>query len=124
MTKATNILLLLLISMSAFAQKNTTKKICKYKYEDFKELSINETSDAAIDLFLSKKESAIYNQISLLPFSIILIAVPTPAQVVGLGSLAISGPLFINGSYTLARYRKRKLHNVLTEYKETKTLPH
>lgn len=123
MKKTTNILILLLISLSVFAQKNTTKKICKYKYEDFIELSINDTSNAVIDLFYSKKENAVYNQMSLLPFSIILAAVPTPAQVVGLGSFIISGPLFISGSYTLVRYRKRKLVKTLKTYKEQGTLP-
>lgn len=117
------ILAVLTISLSSFSQESKELKVCKYKYENFKELSINDTSDAVIDLFFRKKESAIYNQMSLLPFSIILVAVPTPAQVVGLGSFVISGPLFINGTYTLVRYRKKKLKKVLIEYKEQGTLP-
>lgn len=117
--------ILIIISFNAnlFSQNTKELKVCKYKYEDFKQLSINDTSDAVIDLFFSKKESAVYNQMSLLPFSIILVAIPTPAQVVGLGSFAISGPLFISGSYTLIRYRKKKLKKVLIEYKEQGTLP-
>ncbi len=117
------IIAVLALTLSVFSQENKELKICKYKHENFKEFSINDTSDAVIDLFFQKKESAIYNQMSLLPFSIILVAVPTPAQVVGLGSLAISGPLFISGTYTLVRYRKKKLKKVLIEYKEHKTLP-
>jgi len=113
----------LLFSSSLFSQENVTKKVCKYTYEDFKTLSINDTSDAVIDLFLSKKENAIYNKMSLLPFSIILVAVPTPAQVVGLGSFIISGPLFLSGTHNLIRYRKRKLLHVLMEYKHSKKLP-
>lgn len=113
-----------LYSTSTFSQANITKKISKYKYEDFKALSINDTSDAVIDLFFSKKEKAIYNKMSLLPFSIILVAVPSPAQVVGLGSFIISGPLFLSGAHNLIRYRKRKLHHVLIEYDRSKELPH
>ena len=112
-----------LIYCSVFSQGEISKKVCKYKYEDFKALSINDTSDAVIDLFLSKKESALYNRMSLLPVSIILVAVPNPMQFVGLGSFAISGPLFLSGSYTLIRYRKRKLNHVLMEYKHSKKLP-
>tara|TARA_B110000091_G_C13705780_1_gene428268 strand:+ start:9 stop:404 length:396 start_codon:yes stop_codon:yes gene_type:complete len=112
-----------LFSFTLYAQEKSPQKICKYKVENFKALSINDTSDAVIDLFFSKKESAVYNQMSLLPISIILAVVPTPAQVVGLGSFIISGPLFLNGSYTLIRYRKKKLHKILNEYKTNKTLP-
>lgn len=115
--------ILALIYNVTFSQGNVSKKVCKYKYEDFKALSINDTSDAVIDLFLSKKESAVYNQMSVLPLSIVLVAVPSPMQFVGLGSFAISGPLFISGSYTLIRYRKRKLNHVLMEYKHSKRLP-
>jgi hypothetical protein len=122
MKKSCIILVSIFLSCSLYAQ-NISKKVCKYKYEDFQKFSINDTSDAVIDLFYSKKESALYNQMSLLPLSLILFAVPSPAQVVGLGSFAISGPLFISGSYTLIRYRKRKLNNVLMEYKHSKKLP-
>tara|TARA_B100000809_G_scaffold265999_1_gene326797 strand:+ start:9119 stop:9553 length:435 start_codon:yes stop_codon:yes gene_type:complete len=117
------IIALSLFSCTLYAQEKTPQKICKYKVENFRALSINDTSDAVIDLFFSKKESAVYNQMSLLPISIILAVVPTPAQVVGLGSFIISGPLFLNGSYTLIRYRKKKLHKILNEYKTNKTLP-
>jgi hypothetical protein len=123
MKNLTLIIALLLLSCALYSQKIAPQKICKYKVENFKALSINDTSDAVIDLFYSKKESAIYNQMSLLPFSIVLAVAPTPAQVVGFGSFIISGPLFISGSYTLIRYRKKKLHKVLSEYKATKTLP-
>lgn len=116
------ILVLMFLSYSLCAQ-DISKKVCKYKYEDFQELSINDTSDAVIDLFYSKKESALYNQMSLLPLSIILAVAPTPAQVVGLGSFILSGPLFLSGSYKLVRYRKKKLKKVLEEYKEHQTLP-
>ena len=109
--------------MTLFSQENKDVKVCKYKYKDFKALSINDTSDAVIDLFLSKKESALYNRMSLLPVSLVLVAVPTPMQFVGLGSFAISGPLFLSGGYTLIRYRKRKLNHVLIEYKNSRELP-
>ena len=114
---------LVLNCSAVFSQGEVAKKVCKYKYEDFKALSINDTSDAVIDLFLSKKESALYNRMSLLPVSIVLVAVPNPMQFVGLGSFAISGPLFLSGGYTLIRYRKRKLNHVLMEYKHSRELP-
>jgi len=123
MTKILSISIAILLSLSLFSQETVTKKVRKYAYEDFKALSINDTSDAVIDLFLSKKENAIYNKMSLLPFSIILTVVPTPAQVVGLGSFVISGPLFLSGTHNLIRYRKRKLLQVLTEYKQHEKLP-
>lgn len=97
-------------------------KYRKLNYNDFKKLSINDTSAAVIDLFFDKKDNAIFNQMSLLPLTAILIAIP-PTQFVGIGSLALSGPLFLHGGYTLIKYRKKKLHDILTEYKKSKELP-
>ncbi|PCJ23524.1 MAG: hypothetical protein COA97_11415 [Flavobacteriales bacterium] len=124
MKKNALFLLSLFISLSLFSQIDKSEKI-KYRklpYADFKKLSVNDTSSAVIDLFFDKKDNAIYNQMSLLPLTIILLAIP-PAHFVGVGSAAISVPLFINGSYTLVKYRKKKLYMVLTEYKQTQNLP-
>jgi ribosomal protein L39E len=123
MKKLFAFIILSTFSFTLYSQDQAPKKIRKYKIEHFKALSINDTSDAVIDLFYSKKESAIFNQMSLLPLSIVLTVAPTPAQVIGIGSFVISGPLFISGSYKLVRYRKKKLHKVLSEYKTNRTLP-
>ena len=108
----------------SFSQTENSEKIKfrKLAYQDFEKLSINDTSDAVIDLFFDKKDNAIYTQIILLPMSVVLIVIP-PTHFIGIGSLGISGPLFINGSATIIRYRKKKLYNVLLTYKETGTLP-
>ena len=97
------------ISVKVFPSKDPYISICSGKW---------------IQLSLaSKKESAIYDQMSVLPLSIILVVAPPPAQIIGLGSFVISGPLFISGSYKLIRYRKRKLQKTLTEYRKHQTLP-
>ena len=59
---------------------------------------------------------------SLLPLSIVLFAIP-PSRLIGVGTAVISVPLFLNGSYTLVKYRKKKLYKVLVDYKKTQTLP-
>jgi len=123
MKKLFTVIFTLFLSCTLYSQKGISKKVCKYKYEDFKELSINDTSDAVIDLFYCKKESGIYDQVPVLPLSIILVVAPPPAQIIGLGSFVISGPLFISGTYKLIRYRKRKLQKTLTEYREHQRLP-
>lgn len=116
--------LCVLVNLLSFAQIENSEKI-KYRklsYPDFKKLSINDTSDAVLDLFFNKTDNAIYTQIILLPISVVLTIIP-PTHFVGIGSLAISGPLFINGSATLIRYRKKKLYSILLDYKEKRTLP-
>ena len=124
MKKNSIFILCLLFSLCTFSQNESIEnvKFRKLSYNDFKKISINDTSDAVIDLFFEKKDKAVYTQMILLPFSVVLTVVPL-THFVGIGSLAISGPLFINGSATLIRYRKKKLHNVLSEYKNTGELP-
>ena len=114
----------MILSLNFFSQIENGEKVKfrKLAYTDFKKISINDTSDAVIDLFFNKKDNAIYTQLVLLPVSIILTVIP-PTHFIGIGSFAISGPLFINGSATLIRYRKKKLYTVLLEYNETSKLP-
>jgi hypothetical protein len=122
MTKTILIIVCCLFSLQSFTQSNEEIKYRKLEYKDFKKLSINDTSDAVVDLFFNKTDNAIYTQIILLPISVVLTIIP-PTHFVGIGSLAISGPLFINGSATLIRYRKKKLYSILLDYKEKRTLP-
>lgn len=124
MKKSVLIFLSLLVSFSSFSQIDEAEKIKprKLTYNDFKKLSINDTSTAVIDLFFKKKDKAIFDQMSLLPISAILAIIP-PTQIIGIGSALISTPFFINGSFMLIKYRKKKLYKVLIEYKKTKTLP-
>ncbi len=122
MKKIVLIFVSFLFISSSFAQIDEKVKARKLSYNDFQKLSINDTSAAIIDLFFSKKDNAVFNQMSLLPLSVVLITVP-PMHFVGVGSLAISVPLFLNGGYILVKYRKKKLYLVLTEYAATKTLP-
>ena len=124
MKKTFIFILCVLVNLTSFSQTEASTKIKfrKLSYNNFKKISINDTSDAVIDLFFDKRDNAVYTQIILLPMSVILTVVPL-THFIGIGSFAISGPLFINGSATLIRYRKKKLYNVLLTYKETGTLP-
>lgn len=122
-----NVLLLLLIawgSLSAFTQTDSSKiKYRKLTYNDFSsQFSINDTATVVIDLFFDKKDNAALGQMSFLPITMGLAAIPK-TKPLGVGLTFISLPLFINGTMTLIRYRNQKLHKVLTEYKATKTLP-
>ncbi len=114
----------LFLTSHLFSQIADGEKI-KYRkltYSDFTKIAVNDTSIAVIDLFFSKKENAVYNQMSLLPLSLVLFAIP-PSRLIGVGTAVISVPLFLNGSYTLVKYRKKKLHKVLMDYQTTQTLP-
>lgn len=114
----------LFLTSHLFSQIADGEKI-KYRkltYSDFTKIAVNDTSIAVIDLFFSKKENAVYNQMSLLPLSLVLFAIP-PSRLIGVGTAVISVPLFLNGSYTLVKYRKKKLYKVLVNYQTTQTLP-
>ncbi len=119
MTKFTIITVCFLISLSSFAQEEKIK-YRKLKYNDFIKMSINDTSLATIDIFFDKKDNSAISQMSFLPVTL-AIAVISPQ--ISAGLTAISFPLFMNGSYMLIKYRKKKLYKVLTEYKETGQLP-
>ena len=113
MKNITLLFLTLLISLSSFSQNENDDKI-KYRklsYNDFKKLSINDTSDAVIDLFYNKRDNAAFTQIILLPMTVILTVIP-PTHFVGIGTAFISVPLFINGTMTLIKYRKKNLYKV------------
>jgi len=122
-----NILLLLLVSwccFSAFAQTDSSKiTYRKLTYNDFSsQFSINDTATVVIDLFFDKKDNAALGQMSFLPITVGLAAIPK-TRPLGVGLTIISLPLFINGCITLVQYRNQKLYKVLSEYKQTKTMP-
>lgn len=123
MSRVILIFLCCLIYSTSYGNKEYEKiKFRKLSYTDFKKLSINDTSDAIVDLFFRKKDNAVFDQMSLLPISIILTFIP-PIHFVGIATGAISVPLFLNGSFVLVKYRKKKLYNVLMEYQKTNQLP-
>jgi hypothetical protein len=122
-----NILLLLLIGcigFSAFSQTDSSKiTYRKLTYNDFSsQFSVNDTATVVIDLFFDKKSNAALGQMSFLPITVGLAAIPK-TRPLGVGLTIVSLPLFINGTMTLIRYRNQKLYKILTEYKETKTMP-
>lgn len=122
-----NVLLFLIIgvcSFSSLAQTDSSKIIYrKLTYNDFSsQFSFNDTATVLIDLFFDKKDNAALGQMSLLPVTAGLAVIPK-TRPLGVGLTIISLPLFINGTMTLVRYRNYKLYKVLTEYKETKTMP-
>ena len=124
MSKPILLFAFLFLSLALFCQIADVEKINyrKLTYSDFTKIAVNDTSIAVIDLFFSKKENAMYNQMSLLPLSIVLFAIP-PSRWMGVGTAVISVPLFLNGSYTLVKYRKKKLYKILVDYQTTQTLP-
>ncbi len=122
MTKYLFIAFCLFISFSSFAQEEEKLKYRKLSYTDFRKLSINDTSQVIIDLFFDKKDNAGVGQMTFLPITVAIAAVPYTRQI-GVGLSIIALPFFINGSYMMVKYRKKKLYMVLTEYAESGELP-
>ena len=122
MEKISLIIICSLISLFSFSQENEKIKYRKLEYNDFTKLSINDTSAVIIDVFFDKKDNSAISQMSFFPITALLTVIPI-TTVIGAGTSLISFPLFLNGSYMLVKYRKKKLYMVLTEYAETKTLP-
>lgn len=116
------ILLVCITTISSNAAPDSTvTKARKLSYSDFlAHYSINDTSAAVIEIFFDKKDNNAKGEMSFLPITAgVFILFP----VIGAGLSVVSVPLFIHGSYTLVKYRKKKLVNVLTEYRETQELP-
>jgi hypothetical protein len=116
------ILLVCITTISSNAATDSTvTKARKLSYSDFlAHYSINDTSAAVIEIFFDKKDNNAKGEMSFLPITAgVFILFP----VIGAGLSVVSVPLFIHGSYTLVKYRKKKLVNVLTEYRETQELP-
>ena len=122
MYKIAFILVLCFSFINSFAENDSTKvKARKLSYSDFlAHYSINDTSAAVIEIFFDKKDNTAKGEMSFLPITAgVFLIFP----VIGAGLSVVSVPLFIHGSYTLVKYRKKKLVNVLTEYRETQELP-
>ncbi|PCI94038.1 MAG: hypothetical protein COB15_15075 [Flavobacteriales bacterium] len=119
MIKITLITICFLISLTSFSQKEKIK-YRKLNYNDFTKYSINDTSAVIIDIFFDKKDNTAISQMSFLPITVAVAIISPP---ISAGLTLISFPLFVNGSYMLVKYRKKKLYKVLTEYKETGQLP-
>ncbi len=107
----------------SFGQKdNDTTKPRKMSMYDFQLLISDDTGSVVIDLFFKKRDQAVFNNMSLLPISVGLCIAPQ-TRFFGFGTAIITIPLFLNGTYMLTKYSKKKLYNVLTEYMETGHLP-
>ncbi len=119
MTKVIFFFFCLVMTTTSFSQEEKIK-YRKLDYNDFSKLSINDTSAVIIDIFFDKKNNMALGQMSFLP---ITVAVFIISPQISVGLTAISFPFFLNGSYMLIKYRKKKLYMVLTEYAATKTLP-
>ena len=119
MTKISLITICFLITLPSFSQEEKIK-YRKLDYNDFLKYSVNDTSSVVIDVFFDKKDNTALGQMSFLPISAAIYII-SPQLSVGL--TLISFPLFVNGSYLLVKYRKKKLFMILNEYKETGYLP-
>ncbi|MDB4533546.1 hypothetical protein N9242_01645 [Vicingaceae bacterium] len=119
MIKIAIITVCFLLSLSSYSQDDKIK-YRKLDYNDFLKHSINDTSAVIIDVFFDKKDNTALGQMSFLP---ITVAVYIISPQLSVGLTLISFPLFVNGSYLMVKYRKKKLFMVLNDYKETGHLP-
>lgn len=106
----------------AFSPTDTSEvKARKLEYADFiANYSVNDTSATIIYLFFDKKDNSGKGQMVFLPITAgVFLIFP----VIGAGLSVVSVPLFINGSYQLIKYRKKKLLKVLEEYRDTRKMP-
>jgi hypothetical protein len=99
-------------------------KARKLSFKDFKDAyAIDDTSDVIIAIFFDKKSNSARGQMSYLPLTLLLAVIPPPVRIIGVGLTVVALPLFINGAYTMYKFRNKKLLMVLTEYKKTGHLP-
>ena len=110
-----------MLSYSSYSQDKVKPR--KMSYSDFtKDFGFNDTASVVIDLFFDKKDNGAYGEMIFLPISAGLAAIPQTRSI-GTILTVISTPLFLHGCYTLVKYRKGKLHKVLSTYKSKKELP-
>lgn len=101
-----------------------TIKARKLSYADFKNnYSINDTTETIINIFFDKQSNSAIGQMSFLPIAVALVIIPPPIRIIGMGLTIIAFPLFLNGAYTMYKFRRKKLLKVLVEYKKTGYLP-
>ncbi len=120
MTKIALIAICFLLSLSSFSQETEKIKYRKLDYNDFLKHSVNDTSAVIIDIFFDKKDNTALGQMSFLPITVGIYVISPP---ISAGLTLISFPLFVNGSYLMVKYRKKKLYMVLEDYKVTGHLP-
>lgn len=97
------------------------KKEHKLNYDEFvNKYGSDDTSLAVIEIFFDKRENSAKGQMSFLPLSTAIAVVFPP---IGVGLMAVSTPLFVNGLIVNQRYNRRKLKNILEEYESTNELP-
>ncbi|MBL1233314.1 MAG: hypothetical protein CMD31_09820 [Flavobacteriales bacterium] len=97
------------------------KKEHKLNYDEFvNQYGANDTSLAVIEIFFDKRENSAKGQMSFLPLSTAVAVIIPP---IGIGLMAASTPLFINGLIVNQKYNRRKLKNILDEYQSTNELP-
>lgn len=122
------ILISILIGANLFAlandnnnDKNVSKKKHKMNYNEFMtKYGGNDTAAVIIEIFFCKRNNAAKGQMSFLPISTAIAVVIPP---VGVGLMAISTPLFINGMIVNQKYNRKKLMNILEEYQYNNELP-
>lgn len=97
------------------------KKEHKLNYDEFvTKYGSDDTSLAVIEIFFDKRENSAKGQMSFLPLSTAIAVVFPP---IGVGLMAVSTPLFVNGLIVNQKYNRRKLKNILEEYESTNELP-
>ena len=97
------------------------KKEHKLNYDEFiNKYGSDDTSLAVIEIFFDKRENSAKGQMSFLPLSTAIAVVFPP---IGVGLMAVSTPLFVNGLIVNQKYNRKKLKNILEEYESTNELP-
>ncbi|MGB0887690.1 MAG: hypothetical protein ACPGSL_06180 [Vicingaceae bacterium] len=123
MTKTFLLITCFFISFFCFSQDEQALEKIKYRkldYNDFLKYSTNDTTAMVIDIFFDKKDNTALGQMSFLPITVATYLISPP---ISIGLTAVSLPLFLNGSYLLIKYRKKKLYLLLEDYNNTGNLP-
>ena len=101
-----------------------TIKARKLSFKEFKDFySTNDTTDVIIDIFFDKQSNSAVGQMSFLPIAVALAIIPPPIRIIGMGLTVIAFPIFVNGAYTMYKFRNKKLLMLLVDYRTTGHLP-
>ena len=112
MNKIALLLLFFTINFTSFCQtiKEEKVKTRKLTYNDFvSDYSINDTSAVIIDIFFDKKDNAGFGEMSFLPITVVLAAIPQ-TRMIGIGTTLVSLPLFLHGSYVAEIPQQKIVH--------------
>lgn len=117
MKMLTLLITLLFINSICQASKELTKKEPhQLSYNHYVlQYGADDTCLAIIDIFFDKRENLGSGQMSLLPVSAGVAIIVPP---IGIGLMAISVPLFVNGMFTKNKYNNKKLLQTLMAYQE------